>query len=305
MKFISDSSYSELDKQILHDEYIDHIKKVRSFNELTPFYVYALCFPNGEPFYVGKGKNYRAWDHLKEYIYDKSYNASKHNAIGACIDPPIMFIIEGNLDEKTAYEREKILVEYYGRNCEGGQLTNVMPGGIEFSNKLLCSEAGKLGGRITKDNKLGIFSESYDRGKQTKFNFSSGLMDHVDFREIGRLGGEYVVENKLGIHNPIYSHLRKEWASNAAKISILNGFHGPASKEWRESHPEYKAKGSKESGTKTGNLPWWNNGKINKRSELQPGEDFKRGQLQSEKKLQAIRDSHARRKLNSKKVNNE
>lgn len=303
MKFISKSSYSELDKQILYDEYIEHGKKIRSFDELTPYYVYALCFPNGEPFYIGKGKNYRAWNHLKEYISGKFSNTNKHNKIRECIDPPIMFIMGGNLDEKAAFEYEKLLIKNYGRYYEGGQLSNIMPGGFGFSTQQLNSIGGKIGGKITKDNKLGIFSDTYDRGSQTRFNFSSGIMDHIDFIGIGKIGGVYVVEHELGIHNPLYKNKRKEWAQIGAKASLMSGPHGPANKEWRESHPEYIAKGSTINASRTGNLPWWNNGTINKRSNTQPGEDFVPGQLQSEKKLQAIRDANNRRKLNSTKEN--
>ena len=300
MKFISNSSYPELDKQILHDEYIDHIRKVRSYNKLTPFYVYALCHPNGEPFYIGKGKSNRAWDHFKEYIIGKT-TKNKKKIIDGCIDPPIMYIISGNLDEKTAFNQEKILIETYGRQNTGGQLCNIMPGGVEFSTGLLCSNGGKIGGKITRENKLGIFSPDYDRGNQNRINFSSGLMDHIDFSIGGKLGGDIVVKSKIGIHDPKYADKRKEWSIIGSTASAALGPHGPANKEWRENNPDYIPKGSSSNAKIIGSLLWWNNGVINKKSNNQPGEDFVRGQLQSEKKLQAIRNEHARR--NNLKIN--
>jgi len=250
-----------------------------------------------EPFYIGKGKNNRAWGHLKEYISNKPSNRRKFKNIEQCIDPPIIFIIDGNLDEKSAYAQEKILVERYGRQSLGGQLSNIMPGGIEFSSIRLSSIGGQIGGRTTKDNNLGIFADDYDRGAQTRFNFEHGLMDHIDFHSIGKIAGAASVVAQKGIHDPENFHKRTMWAKMGAKASLKNGPHGPANKEWRDSHPEYIPAGSSINAKRTGNLPWWNNGVINRRSEEPPGKDFVSGQLQSEKKLQAIRDEHIRRKL--------
>jgi hypothetical protein len=212
-----------------------------------------------------------------------------------------MYIVQGNLSETDALAKEKMLIKHYGRYSDGGILCNIMPGGIHNSSLSFSSEAGRTGGRITKRCKLGIFSPDYDRGAQTRKNWTSGVMDHIDFSAIGKIAGAASVTLQRGIHDPANSHKRSEWAKIGAKASVKNGPHGPANKEWRNSHPEYKQLGSKSAGKRTGSMPWWNNGVINKRSEQQPGKDFIKGQLTSEKKLQAIRESHARRKLNKLK----
>lgn len=87
--------------------------------------------------------------------------------------------------------------------------------GISVSGQIhfeICSNAGKKGSRVTKDNKLGIFSDSYDRSKQTKINHQKGVYRYEDTIKAGKIGGVKIVREKLGIHNPDLQHLRKEWA---------------------------------------------------------------------------------------------
>lgn len=303
MNFLYDSPYAEIDREILHEEFISFKRTVRDYNLNTPFYVYCLCFPSGVPFYVGKGKGSRAFSHLKEYLLGKTTKLKNRFFNKLADQPPIMYIIQGNLTETDALAKEKMLIKYYGRYSDGGILCNIMPGGVYNSSLSFSSEVGRTGGSITKKCKLGIFSPDYNRGAQTRKNWTSGLMDHIDFTAIGKLAGAASVSSQKGIHDPANSHKRSEWAKIGAKASLETGPHGPANIEWRNSHPEFIPRGSNINAKRTGNLPWWNNGKINKRSEESPGEDFVRGQLQSEKKLQSIRDAHVRRKLKLNKGN--
>jgi hypothetical protein len=57
MSIISRSPYKDMDKEILYDEYVNFKREVNSYHAETPYYVYALCMPNGSPFYFGKGKS--------------------------------------------------------------------------------------------------------------------------------------------------------------------------------------------------------------------------------------------------------
>lgn len=93
------------------------------------YYVYALVDPsrNDEPFYVGKGKNDRAWQHLNG-------NADKENRFKSArikgirnkgLEPKLIFLAE-DLEEEPAYLLETQYITKYGRIGfeENGILTN-------------------------------------------------------------------------------------------------------------------------------------------------------------------------------------
>jgi hypothetical protein len=162
----------------------------------------------------------------------------------------------------------------------------------------ICSNAGKKGGRTTKDNNLGIFSLEWDRAAQNKLNWDNGLMDHINFVEIGKIAGAACRDKQKGIHDPNLQHLRREWAIIGSNALIASGnFGGYVSKEWRERNQEQisiaTSKGGKNGGKVTGKMFWWNNGIINTRSLTCPGEEWVRGMLMSEKKYNQVMTSFA------------
>lgn len=87
------------------------------------FYVYALIDPiNRLPFYVGKGKEDRAWTHLKGHA---NYNEDKLGRIAAIrslgFEPEVKFIRE-NLENREALNWERDAIQFF-RDC-GIKLTN-------------------------------------------------------------------------------------------------------------------------------------------------------------------------------------
>jgi hypothetical protein len=104
------------------------------------YYVYALCYPNGTPFYIGKGKGKRAWRHL---TWDKRNPLKKNiiNKIEASGKEVLVDIVEKGLPEYKAFRKEIFLIAKYGRRGDGsGILANATSGGegisgIVFSDK--------------------------------------------------------------------------------------------------------------------------------------------------------------------------
>lgn len=99
---------------------------------MKDFYVYFYINPiDNKPFYVGKGKNDRAFlfekhNHNKSLVSylkkltNKGYNKSN-----------IVLIYKNNLTEKEALNIEKELIFKFGKKCEGGILFNIIDGGSQ------------------------------------------------------------------------------------------------------------------------------------------------------------------------------
>lgn len=93
------------------------------------FYVYAHRKPNGEIFYVGKGKGNRAWSPHGRNTFWKSIVAKYCHSVE---------IVDNSLSEKQAFELEEFLISYCKTRRQGGTLTNLTLGG-EGASGLECS----------------------------------------------------------------------------------------------------------------------------------------------------------------------
>lgn len=94
---------------------------------MTSYYVYLLIDPRTqEPFYVGKGKGNRMYDHEKEA--KKGKYSRKCAFIRELLDAGLKIIYKvdsWHYAESAAFAREAALIEEIGLS----KLTNVMPGG--------------------------------------------------------------------------------------------------------------------------------------------------------------------------------
>jgi hypothetical protein len=90
-------------------------------------YVYQLCYPNGEPFYIGKGRNGRAFQHIKEA--ENGYRSIKHKTIREIMakGQEVFIKIDSVHDtDKQALQREQFLIFEHGCQwSKTGTLTNV------------------------------------------------------------------------------------------------------------------------------------------------------------------------------------
>lgn len=118
------------------------------------YYIYSLIDKNGNYFYIGKGKNDRYKFHFTpSSLSMKNYKNNKIKKIFRETGKfPEVKIIEKNLSEEIAFEKEKEYINKYGLSKNGGILTNVVMGGqgssyvksLEHKSKISQSLNGHL-----------------------------------------------------------------------------------------------------------------------------------------------------------------
>ena len=113
------------------------------------YYVYVYKYPNGTPFYIGKGKNKRMLVHLneamKESTSDKNHpKISTIRKIIAGGEQPIIELVDSNLEESDAFDLEELLISEIGRrDLRTGPLTNMSNGGEGGSGYVHTDESKK------------------------------------------------------------------------------------------------------------------------------------------------------------------
>lgn len=109
--------------------------------------------PQGEYFYIGKGKDRRKYDHLSEK-FEKVSNHLKHSVIQKIYEKneiPTIEILEESEDEDYILNREIYYIKHYGKLIDNlGFLTNLTDGGQGISGHKHTDELKKHWSSIRK-----------------------------------------------------------------------------------------------------------------------------------------------------------
>ena len=107
---------------------------------MQEYYVYQYVRKDGTPYYIGKGKEDRA------YVKHKRANGSDLRPK----DRSKIQIIKNNLTEQEAWDLETDLINKYGKRTEGGLLVN-------------CNSGGEGGVVLPKGSRLGEKNPMYGK----------------------------------------------------------------------------------------------------------------------------------------------
>ena len=109
------------------------------------YYVYEYIHPiKLTPFYVGKGKGDRAYQHIKPNKINKEKTYLKRSCVNLCMElwgEPLIDFVGDGLTEKEALDLERLEIERWGRRDNGtGCLANLTDGGCGPSGVIMSDE---------------------------------------------------------------------------------------------------------------------------------------------------------------------
>ena len=142
----------------------------------------------------------------------------------------------------------------------------LLSGIVDDKERFIASEAGKVGGKTTKENKSGIFSDDWDRSSETKRRWEEGILDPSMFNGFVHcsLAGKTTKENKSGIFSD-------SWDRSAANTQIWENLDDVVKKE--------RLCRLAEAGREAAKVPLWTNGEEYRKQISRPGENWVIGQI--------------------------
>jgi len=231
------------------------------------YYTYAYLREDKTPYYIGKGRNNRAFYKGKGEIKPPK-------------DKTKIMFLKKNLTEKEAFKHETYLIAIFGRKDLGtGILRNKTDGGegssgsvksLKTRRKLSVSHKGKKHSEETK-RKIGSSIKGRVYSEETISKMRKAKKGKLISEETKRK----MSERKLG------TKLREEHKTNISRA--LKG--SPAHNKGIKCSEEHKKKVSEalkllgHAPPSSKNTKWWNNGEINKRSIECPGNQWVLGRI--------------------------
>ena len=177
------------------------------------YYVYAYLRQDDTPYYIGKGKEKRAW-------------SKNHGNVMVPKDSTRIKFVKKNLTEDEAHNLEVSLIKQYGRKDLGtGILINQTNGGEGSSGRLLSEESlKKISNSVTIANQLGLCG--FKRGHANKAGSIGGKSksDKKISTSISNLEKTREIhKNSIWIYNPLTSS-RKRIKENNLNDYLLQGW---------------------------------------------------------------------------------
>ena len=163
------------------------------------FYVYKYLREDGSPYYIGKGKDDRAW------------YKGKHERIHLPKDKSRIVIVQENLSEEQAFQLESELIEYYGRkDLNTGILHNLTNGGEGSSGAVFGRPPDEriqkikdaLTGRKFSDDTKEKMSLSAQKPKSDKWKESASK--NRKGRALSDTQRKFLSESRMGENNPMF-----------------------------------------------------------------------------------------------------
>lgn len=163
------------------------------------FYVYAYLREDGTPYYIGKGRDDRAW--------------SKRHRINLPVDEKRIVLLETNLTEVGALALERFYIRWHGRkDCNTGILHNRTDGGEGFSGMIISEETKK---------KMSNSQTGKTRSEQTKRRMSISQTGRKHTEE----SKKKIMTNHVGMRGRKLTDQHLENLSRSLKGKILSDEH--------------------------------------------------------------------------------
>lgn len=106
------------------------------------YYVYALVYPDGRYFYIGKGIGDRDRRHLKYSVHNEHVRHVVAKIRSSGQEPVVIRLKENLTNEEACVEEIKLIAEY-GMRTNGGLLCNLHPGGNGGRPSSVWTESSK------------------------------------------------------------------------------------------------------------------------------------------------------------------